>query len=139
MLEAAFDRALADGSPLLIEATCNQVNQEGGYTGQTPDDFRARVVAIATRRGFDPARLILGATIGSLAVAASTRRRGDGTRRGPGRGLRGGGLHQAASGRQHGLRRRPGRARLPRSRLGPRACVTPPRPPPVNAAVSFAM
>ncbi|WP_353979590.1 D-tagatose-bisphosphate aldolase, class II, non-catalytic subunit [Salinicola endophyticus] len=60
VLEAAFDRALADGSPLLIEATCNQVNQEGGYTGQTPEDFRARVVAIATRRGFDPARLILG-------------------------------------------------------------------------------
>lgn len=60
VLEAAFDRALADGSPLLIEATCNQVNQEGGYTGQTPADFRDRVLAIAAARGFETSRLILG-------------------------------------------------------------------------------
>ena len=33
VLEACIDRAIADGSPLLVEATCNQVNQEGGYTG----------------------------------------------------------------------------------------------------------
>ena len=28
------------GQRVLIEATCNQVNQEGGYTGMTPADFR---------------------------------------------------------------------------------------------------
>ena len=60
VLEAAFHQALEDGSPLLIEATCNQVNQEGGYTGQTPADFRDRVAAIAEECGFDAGRLILG-------------------------------------------------------------------------------
>jgi D-tagatose-1,6-bisphosphate aldolase subunit GatZ/KbaZ len=45
---------------VLIEATCNQVNQEGGYTGMTPADFRRFVEAIASRVGFDPSRVILG-------------------------------------------------------------------------------
>lgn len=55
-MRAAAER---DG-PLLIEATCNQVNQEGGYTGMTPTDFRQFVESVAARAGFDPARLILG-------------------------------------------------------------------------------
>ena len=46
--------------PLLIEATCNQVNQDGGYTGMTPADFRGFVEAIAARVGFPADRLILG-------------------------------------------------------------------------------
>ena len=29
-----------DDEPILIEATCNQVNQDGGYTGMTPAGFR---------------------------------------------------------------------------------------------------
>ncbi|MGA7243577.1 MAG: class II D-tagatose-bisphosphate aldolase, non-catalytic subunit, partial [Terracidiphilus sp.] len=33
VLEAAFDQAIKDGSDLLIEATSNQVNHLGGYTG----------------------------------------------------------------------------------------------------------
>ena len=33
VLEACIDQAVADGAPLLVEATCNQVNQDGGYTG----------------------------------------------------------------------------------------------------------
>ena len=45
---------------MLIEATCNQVNQEGGYTGMTPADFRAFVEGIADRVGFPRERLILG-------------------------------------------------------------------------------
>jgi D-tagatose 6-phosphate 4-epimerase len=48
------------GVPVLIEATCNQVNHEGGYTGMTPADFRAFVLGIAKAEGFDPAGLILG-------------------------------------------------------------------------------
>ena len=59
-IEAALLQGLADGAPVLIEATCNQVNQDGGYTGMTPADFRAFVLGIAGRVGFDPARLILG-------------------------------------------------------------------------------
>lgn len=48
------------GRPVLIEATCNQVNQDGGYTGMTPADFRRFVEDIADRTGFDRAGLILG-------------------------------------------------------------------------------
>jgi D-tagatose-bisphosphate aldolase class II non-catalytic subunit len=47
-------------SEVLIEATCNQVNQDGGYTGMTPTDFRHFVEAKADAAGFDVARLILG-------------------------------------------------------------------------------
>ena len=49
-----------DTASVLIEATCNQVNQFGGYTGMTPAAFRAFVEAIAQSQGVDPARLILG-------------------------------------------------------------------------------
>src|ERR1035437_1651255 len=60
VLEAAFDQAVEDGSDLLIEATSNQVNHLGGYTGMLPEDFRQRVVEIAARKGFNESRLILG-------------------------------------------------------------------------------
>ena len=39
VLEAAIDQALEDGSDLLIEATSNQVNHRGGYTGTLPKTF----------------------------------------------------------------------------------------------------
>ena len=45
---------------LLFEATCNQVNQDGGYTGMTPADFVRFVHGIADRVGFDRARIALG-------------------------------------------------------------------------------
>ena len=45
---------------VLIEATSNQVNQDGGYTGMTPNDFRAFVEHIATVEGLDPSRILLG-------------------------------------------------------------------------------
>ena len=32
---------------VLIEATCNQVNQDGGYTGMRPVDFRREVEQLA--------------------------------------------------------------------------------------------
>jgi D-tagatose-1,6-bisphosphate aldolase subunit GatZ/KbaZ len=60
VLEAAFAQATQDRSPLLIEATCNQVNQEGGYTGLTPALFRDYVHAIAKDMSFPAERLILG-------------------------------------------------------------------------------
>src|SRR3982751_815288 len=60
VIEAALRRGLAADVPVLIEATCNQVNQEGGYTGMTPADFRGFVEAIAKQIGFSPDRLILG-------------------------------------------------------------------------------
>ena len=60
VIEAALLQAARSGRRALIEATCNQVNQEGGYTGMTPADFRAFVEAIAARVGFDSSRIIFG-------------------------------------------------------------------------------
>ena len=60
VLRAAAEQAVADNSLLLIEATCNQVNQDGGYTGMRPSDFRDFAQGIADRAGFPSARLILG-------------------------------------------------------------------------------
>ena len=51
VIEAAMHEARVHDTPLLIEATCNQVNQFGGYTGMTPADFRGFVHAIADRIG----------------------------------------------------------------------------------------
>ncbi len=44
----------------LIEATCNQVNQFGGYTGMTPRDFVAYVRGIAEEGHFPFENVILG-------------------------------------------------------------------------------
>ncbi len=60
VIEAALLQGARDGRRVLIEATCNQVNQDGGYTGMTPADFRAFVETIAARVGFDPSRVVLG-------------------------------------------------------------------------------
>lgn len=60
VIEATLLQAASDQTPVLIEATCNQVNQDGGYTGMTPQDFRNFVEGIAQKVGFDIQRLILG-------------------------------------------------------------------------------
>ncbi|EPM71002.1 hypothetical protein A249_37242, partial [Pseudomonas syringae pv. actinidiae ICMP 18804] len=60
VLRAAMQQALADGSPLLIEATCNQVNQYGGYTGMQPADFFGQVQKLAEAEGFPKDQLLLG-------------------------------------------------------------------------------
>lgn len=46
--------------PILIEATSNQVNQFGGYTGLQPADFIAFVTDIARRAETDPALIHFG-------------------------------------------------------------------------------
>jgi len=60
VIEAALRRGEAEGTAVLIEATCNQVNQEGGYTGMTPSAFRRFVEEIAVRIAFPLEHLILG-------------------------------------------------------------------------------
>lgn len=60
VIEAALRFAKKRGTPALIEATCNQVNQEGGYTGMTPADFRDFVTGIAQDVGFEADQIILG-------------------------------------------------------------------------------
>jgi D-tagatose-bisphosphate aldolase class II non-catalytic subunit len=59
VLEASMRATLPTSLPLLIEATCNQVNQDGGYTGMTPKDFRNFVERIAAENGFPTERIIL--------------------------------------------------------------------------------
>ena len=58
VLEASMRATLPTRLPLLIEATCNQVNQDGGYTGMTPRDFRTFVEQIAADNGFPTERII---------------------------------------------------------------------------------
>lgn len=59
-LKAAMQNALRTGQPLLIEATCNQVNQFGGYTGMTPSDFVGFVRGMAVENGLPFEQLMLG-------------------------------------------------------------------------------
>ncbi|NBI89065.1 tagatose-bisphosphate aldolase [Lachnospiraceae bacterium] len=49
VLEAALKRAKLLHRPVLIEATANQVNQYGGYTGMHPDDFRNMIWELADK------------------------------------------------------------------------------------------
>lgn len=60
VIEAAMLRAHREKAPVLIEATCNQVNQDGGYTGMTPEDFTRFVGAIADRIEFPREKILLG-------------------------------------------------------------------------------
>ena len=58
-LEAALLRAKQTNTPVLIEATANQVNQFGGYTGMKPIDFMNKVLALAEKIGIDKNQVIL--------------------------------------------------------------------------------
>lgn len=60
VLQAALLVAQFYDTPLLVEATSNQVDQFGGYTGMTPPQFRAYVERLADECGFPRERLILG-------------------------------------------------------------------------------
>lgn len=60
VLEAALKLAKAEGSMLLVEATSNQVDQFGGYTGMTPADFSDRFYLMAEQCGVAREQLILG-------------------------------------------------------------------------------
>lgn len=60
VLEAALRHGRASGKPVLIEATSNQVNPFGGYTGMTPEAFVGAIAKMAERLGFPRERLILG-------------------------------------------------------------------------------
>lgn len=60
VLEAAVLQALADDTLVLVEATSNQVDQFGGYTGMQPAHFRNLVHAIADRYALSRDRVVLG-------------------------------------------------------------------------------
>ena len=60
VLRAALRVAMELDTPLLVEATSNQVDQNGGYTGMKPAEFRAYVEKLAGAQGFPLQRLVLG-------------------------------------------------------------------------------
>ena len=60
VIEAALREAHRWDQHVLIEATSNQVNQFGGYSGMTPADFKAYVGDIAARASLSADLVLLG-------------------------------------------------------------------------------
>ncbi|MDB5551204.1 MAG: kbaZ [Rhizobium sp.] len=60
VIRAAVRNAARFADILLIEATCNQVNQFGGYTGMLPADFVNLVHRIAMEENLPTEKIILG-------------------------------------------------------------------------------
>lgn len=60
VLEAAIGKSVEDGSLLHLESTSSQVNQLGGYSGQTPRQFAQGVRAAAQQAGLPLERILLG-------------------------------------------------------------------------------
>lgn len=60
VLRAILSYAKKTGFPTVIEATCNQVNQDGGYTGMTAPDFMSWLRGMAKDAGVPTGQLILG-------------------------------------------------------------------------------
>jgi D-tagatose-1,6-bisphosphate aldolase subunit GatZ/KbaZ len=77
VIVAAVQQAIEDGSVLLVESTSSQVNQFGGYTGQTPDQFAKFVCSAAASAGLPSERVVLGSDhLGSLPLARTSLGRG---------------------------------------------------------------
>ncbi len=60
VLRAALRHGRETGATVLIEATCNQVNHLGGYTGMTPADFAAMVDELAAAERCPKELVVLG-------------------------------------------------------------------------------
>lgn len=60
VLEALLEQGCRFNDYLLLEATANQVNQYGGYTGMTPADYRDYIFTLADKTGFPKEKIILG-------------------------------------------------------------------------------
>lgn len=60
VLQAVIEKAAKTNSVALIEATANQCDQNGGYTGMTPKDFMNYCLELADKAGLDRSRLFLG-------------------------------------------------------------------------------
>jgi D-tagatose-1,6-bisphosphate aldolase subunit GatZ/KbaZ len=60
VIQAALRQAAQENGWCLVEATCNQVNPFGGYTGLTPADFAAFVAGLANDVHFPTSRILLG-------------------------------------------------------------------------------
>ena len=60
VIQAVIEKAAKTNSIALIEATANQCDQNGGYTGMTPQAFMDYCLEIASIAGLDHSRLFLG-------------------------------------------------------------------------------
>jgi len=60
VLKAALEFAYDNDTFVLIEATANQVNQYGGYTGMKPADFHRAVLSLAEGIGLPDHKVIFG-------------------------------------------------------------------------------
>lgn len=60
VLRAVMEKAAGLNMYALVEATANQVDQFGGYTGMKPEDFAKFAIEIAKSSGLARDRLILG-------------------------------------------------------------------------------
>jgi D-tagatose-1,6-bisphosphate aldolase subunit GatZ/KbaZ len=60
VIEAACRLAVENDSLLCIESTSNQVNQFGGYTGQTPQQFAAAISSAVRSAGLPANNVVLG-------------------------------------------------------------------------------
>ncbi|WP_150523593.1 class II D-tagatose-bisphosphate aldolase, non-catalytic subunit [Roseibium sediminis] len=60
VLKAILSYAARTGVPTVIEATCNQVNQDGGYTGMTPRAFMDWLMEMADAAGVPRDQIIVG-------------------------------------------------------------------------------
>ncbi|GFI11212.1 D-tagatose-1,6-bisphosphate aldolase subunit KbaZ [Lachnospiraceae bacterium] len=60
VLEIILRRAKLLNTPVLIEATANQVNQYGGYTGMVPSDFYEMIIKMAKEFDVPENLIILG-------------------------------------------------------------------------------
>ncbi|MDY6063202.1 MAG: class II D-tagatose-bisphosphate aldolase, non-catalytic subunit [Erysipelotrichaceae bacterium] len=71
VLEACMERAMETNSVLLIEATANQVDQYGGYTGMKPIDFMNFIKELASKVKIPMEKIILGGDhLGPLTFAS---------------------------------------------------------------------
>ncbi|HLO66209.1 MAG TPA: class II D-tagatose-bisphosphate aldolase, non-catalytic subunit [Holophaga sp.] len=59
-LAAALGEARNRTLPLIVEATCSQVNHLGGYLGRTPEAHREFIHTLALQADMDPEDIILG-------------------------------------------------------------------------------
>lgn len=60
VIEAALAHARDTGKLALVEATSNQVNQDGGYTGMRPSAFRELVLSLADAVQLPRSHVLLG-------------------------------------------------------------------------------
>jgi D-tagatose-1,6-bisphosphate aldolase subunit GatZ/KbaZ len=61
VLQTSLQMAREKGIGLLVEATANQVNQSGGYTGMRPAEFVRHIGGLAREAGLPDERIIIGA------------------------------------------------------------------------------